>query len=527
MYLLFPGRHHLLTDFQFKYLFRLVKCGLSGEMDVNGVPLSVDSRVDAVIIPVTSANHTNTRRNPVPFYLRAMAIEKFCSQLQIPSFIYGIDDVGDLPDFASYTLKRVMHQSENRLSLTPENTIVLCSTPVLTMYEKMGFRILPVELTDRSNWAHSHDVPWTVIEKIAASQTDWRGNQDVISQIHPASFEIWSRYNLGEKVRLLFSDPMLGEDGDITKTRDYNSYVRQMDEIAEQKFSDVVNYIQPGRIGDIGCAVGSWLKFVADDERFRESDLFGVEVVRHLFTICEQRKQNLEFANPFVFFSQKNALTGLVFDNESMNTIHTSSLTHEIESYGGREDLLRFISNRFQELAPGGAWINRDVVGPADADREVYLWLNKTDGNTTLLNPKEKDPRRVSEKSTYERFLIFAREFRHEEGYTLHYSEECIDGTSYIRCRLRDACEFLSKKDYIDNWASEMHETFCFWDFTEWKTHLENVGFTIHPESRTFTNPWIVRHRFEHAARIMVMENGQLSLLPWPETHMILVAQKK
>jgi hypothetical protein len=64
VYLLFPGRHHLLTDFQFKYLFRLVKGGLSGEVNVNGIPLTIDEPVDAIIVPVTSANHANTRRNP-------------------------------------------------------------------------------------------------------------------------------------------------------------------------------------------------------------------------------------------------------------------------------------------------------------------------------------------------------------------------------------------------------------------------------------------------------------------------------
>ena len=71
-----------------------------------------------------------------------------------------------------------------------------------------------------------------------------------------------------------------------------------------------------------------------------------------------------------------------------------------------------------------------------------------------------------------------------------------------------------------------MHETFCFWDFNEWKAHLEAIGFAIHPESRAFTNPWIVKNRFEKTARIMIRENGRLSQLPWPETHMILIAQK-
>ena len=109
----------------------------------------------------------------------------------------------------------------------------------------------------------------------------------------------------------------------------------------------------------------------------------------------------------------------------------------------------------------------------------------------------------------------------------LCFDEETVEGASYVRCSLRDACEFLSKKDYVDNWDSEMHETFCFWDFDEWVARLRESGFIIRPESRSFTNPWIVHHRFEPCAGLLVKENGRLSPLPWPETHMILIAQKR
>ncbi len=182
--------------------------------------------------------------------------------------------------------------------------------------------------------------------------------------MHASSVELWERYRLANKVQLLFRDKMISDDGDITNTRDYNTYVRQMDTIAALKYEETSAYIQPGRIGDIGCAVGSWIRLACNDVRLRESDFYGIEVARHLFDICQQRKHNGEFSNPFVFFSQRNAVTGLVFDRASMNTIHTSSLTHEIESYGSRAELLQFIANRYEELVPGGVWVNRDVVGP-------------------------------------------------------------------------------------------------------------------------------------------------------------------
>jgi hypothetical protein len=56
-YVLFPGRHHLLTRFQADYLHRL----------------AADSAA-TIVWAVTSANHDNTRRNPVPYHRREAAI---------------------------------------------------------------------------------------------------------------------------------------------------------------------------------------------------------------------------------------------------------------------------------------------------------------------------------------------------------------------------------------------------------------------------------------------------------------------
>src|SRR5688572_12845746 len=110
MYLLFPGRHHLLTNFQFKYLQSILSGGKI--LDIDGRPLSQDDKITDIIFAVTSANHSNTRRNPLSFYLRALAIHEFSEDLQVPSYIYGIDDVGNLSSFATYTLKRIKHESE-------------------------------------------------------------------------------------------------------------------------------------------------------------------------------------------------------------------------------------------------------------------------------------------------------------------------------------------------------------------------------------------------------------------------------
>src|SRR5688572_4441592 len=523
MYLLIPGRHHLITQFQFDYLKKL--CSELKHQDVNGEELTIEQPPEAIIFAITSANHSNTRRNPLPFYLRAIAIEAMSRELTVPVYIFGINDVGNIPNFANYTIKCIQHESEGLLQCHPGNTLVICSTPVLELYEQTGFSILPVELADRKLWSHNTPMPWDIVEMIATA--DGLYNKATQKLIHRSSLSVWKKYKLDKKVQMLFRDEMIGNDGDLTETRDYNIYIRQMDDIAELKFKETIQYVQPGRIGDIGCAAGSWIRLACKENRLRESDFYGIEISRPLYDICRQRKENREFDSQFVFFSQKNAVTGLVFEKNSMNTIHTSSLTHEIESYGSRKDLLQFINNRYDELAPGGVWINRDVVAPFEKEKEVLMWLNKDDGNNEDPLLQIDNPIQLADHlrrlSTYSRFLRFAKDFRCEEGFQLPYSVVEKDYQVYIQLNLKNAAEYLSRKDYCDNWKSEMHETFCFWHLEEWKQELQKVGFRIHPLSVAYTNKWIVDNRWKGKAALYDLD---LKPLDHPVTTMVLIGMK-
>jgi hypothetical protein len=170
MYLLFPGRHQLLTNFQFNYLNRIAQEGLALEKDANERPLSILSKIEAIVFAVTSANHSNTRRNPLPFHQRVMQIEDFVDDLPVPTYTFGVDEVGHLDNFASYTIKRINHESEGLFQLSPENTVVVCSTPVMSMYEKLGYKILPAELLDRAKQTFSTEMPWDLVEIIAFSE---------------------------------------------------------------------------------------------------------------------------------------------------------------------------------------------------------------------------------------------------------------------------------------------------------------------------------------------------------------------
>ncbi|MDR0606786.1 MAG: hypothetical protein LBG52_00130 [Candidatus Peribacteria bacterium] len=104
-------------------------------LSVTGSPLNFPSGIKAknLIFPITSANHSGTRRNPLTYTQRAILLDRFGQHLksssQIQSFPYPIDDIPYSQHFADYLLKKIEIESRGRFTLTPENTVVMSSTP--------------------------------------------------------------------------------------------------------------------------------------------------------------------------------------------------------------------------------------------------------------------------------------------------------------------------------------------------------------------------------------------------------------
>jgi hypothetical protein len=535
--LLFPGRHHLLTTFQLQYLTLVTGADPAALRDVNGALLGLKSPIDLIAWAVTSANHSNTRRNPLPAHRREAAIEDFAAQLDAASHVYLIDDLGATPRFAEYTLKKIEVDSQGALRLTPENAVVACSTPeVLEMYERLGFRILPVELLDPAARRFAAETPWQLLEAIFAdgqAGQDWRRHEAFLTKVARATRRLYLKYNYGDLIAGLYRQPFLSEDGDLTRTRDYNTYVRSFDQGAERKYALIKDVVVPGRIVDIGCCTGALLQQLTRDERFRESDFYGVEIAQRLFQECLHRKEQGAFANDNVFFYQRNAVAGPIFPPNSINTFTTFALTHELESYQGRTALEQFLSLLYGQLAWKGRWINVDVVGPEDKDEVVYLWLNREDGRADDPREEFSSPDRqkcndyLKGLSTFGRFQRFCRDYRSQVGYRVEWEAETVAGEPLIRMRLQDACEFMSKKDYTDNWQSEMCETFCFWSFCDWTRAMERAGYAVHPASHAFTNPWIVENRYRGKVKLFRKVQGILEPRDYPVTNMVIIAEKR
>jgi len=192
---------------------------------------------------------------------------------------------------------------------------------------------------------------------------------------------LFLKYDYGDLIIELFNDPILGDDGDITDTRDYTTYIKSFDQGADRKYTYIKDHIKNGKIVDIGCATGSIIKQISNDENLKESDLYGIEASRQLYSICQQRKENGEFGNEYVFFYHRNIIERNIFPDNSVDTFTAFSLTHELESYSGRDTLLNFLQRMYDQLVPGGILIIYDVIGPENKDSLVLMELNDDNGS--------------------------------------------------------------------------------------------------------------------------------------------------
>ncbi|MDI1461324.1 class I SAM-dependent methyltransferase [Catellatospora sp. KI3] len=493
-FVLFPGRHHVLTRFQASYLHELAAAGAT------------------VVWAVTSANHANTRRNPVPYHRREAAIERFSALTGLRSLVVPVFDTAPTDRFAEVTIKNVAVDAG--IALTPGNTVVACSTPeVAALYDRLGFTLAAVEASVRPQ----PERPWDVLLRLAGGDETWR------ELAHPATVDVFDRYGLAEGVRAVVNDPVVGDEGGLTATRDYRTYEEAFAEAAARKWAAVREYVRPGRIVDVGCGAGAVLELADREPALRESDLIGVEVARHLYDECVHKKAQGVFTNPNVFFYRRNVLGGAVFPPRSVDTTLTFALTHEIWSYGRRYESLRaFVQAIHEHTVPGGVWINSDVCGPDDPDRPVLLHLTGDDGQ----NPAE--PRRdladlapadvaayVAGLSTRARFDQFAVDFRFPFGY------ETEDGA--IRLRLADAMDYLTRKDYTDNWLPETGEQFCGMSYRDWVELLTATGWEIDTASRALRNDWVIDNRIAPVASLTDLDGMPLD---WPVTHILSIARR-
>ncbi len=539
-YILFPGRHHLFTRFQWEELARIAR----GEVvDVAGKALRWES--PTVLVAITSANHSNTRRNPVPVELRTAQAHLAAAHADLNCLTISIPDVGRTDRFADYIVgavaaeESVCDEHGKPLQLTADNCVVACSTPsVARQFSDRGYAVFAMEHAGDPRFGpeQGDDLwtsvrPWQIVEQLA--QTVDPAECDAwIDHAHDASKRIWNQHRLNERVARLFAGPIVDADSDLTSGRDYFTYVDSFDRGADRKWALLEPFVEPGRIVDVGCAAGAMMALAGEAPQLAESDLIGIELSRALYDECVHRRRMGAFKNPNTFFYHRNAMEQL-FPDRSINTTITVSLTHEIVSYIDEQALETLSQSIYSHTAPGGVWLIYDVCAPSEPDRIVQMRLDDSAGvaaaeatriDHAQFSTEELGPW-LETLSVRARFDVFAATFRAEQGEApdqVNAVERHADGL--VELRMGDAMDFLAHHTYTESWRSEMNERFCYRNLTQWRESLTAIGFDVEPASTSWTNPWLAEHRFAPVASLCDAETG--AAVDWGETNLVVVARR-
>ncbi|MBK7858049.1 MAG: methyltransferase domain-containing protein [Archangiaceae bacterium] len=449
---LLVGRFHAVTMGQHQWLQ-----GLKGR------------GVERVTCVITSANHSGTRRNPLPVpQRRALLAEALAGQR---FDLVAIDDIAETESWVEHVLSSVERAGLPRPA--PRDTQVYTSNrDVAGLFEARGFTVVAEEVKGLT--------PHELVQRIADGR-EWQGE---------ASQATRAAYADPKFLTDIFHQRLLNDDGELGHARDFQTYGAQMDASLKQKLDDLLPWVVPGSIVDKGCGTGKLL--VELSRAFPRSALTGVDLSRELLRMSDENTYaSEEVALVFGNIIEKNVPDG------SASTVIFSSVTHEIYSYSGYSlpELERAMRNAAAELKRGGRVLMRDGVSPPPA-----TWRLK-----------------LLDAATRETFERFAREFKHGAGVKFERV-----GEGEVRLSAHDANEFLCKKDYLKNWHIEVHEEYGALTLEGWRALLEKVGLkAVHLSG--YVNGWIAENRYQGHVEL-VDDAG--APLPWPATNCVVVGEK-
>lgn len=457
MHALLIGRFHAVTRSQAEWLGSLSQ-----------------APVDRLICVMTSANHSATRRNPLDATLREQMLRPALARSGKPFDVVRVDDIAD----NAHWVEHVCAQVERQLSLKlgpGDSAVYSANRDVDALFQARGFRVVAQEVKGLT--------PHELVQRIADGKS-WK------EEASPETRAVYERDDVARRLKDIFRQTLLNDDGELGHLRDFLSYGAMMDASLVQKLQDFLPHIKPGCIVDKGCGTGKLM--VELSRLFPNSAMVGVDLSREFLRLCDENTYATEDVS-LVF--------GNVIDRNvppaTATTVVYSSVMHEVHSYTGYKtsEIDRALGNCFTELQAGGRVLIRDGVSPPPA-----TWRLK------FLDPK-----------TNEIFERFAREFCHGRG--AKFERLAADE---VRLSSHDANEFICKKDYLKNWHIEVHEEFGPFTLEEWRGALKRAGFApVHLAE--YANEWIVKNRYQGTVQVM---DDAGNTLPWPATNMVVVGEK-
>jgi SAM-dependent methyltransferase len=303
----------------------------------------------------------------------------------------------------------------------------------------------------------------------------------------------------------------------------YERYLAGMDASMRQKVAlTAAHLLCEGRVADMGMGSGQGSHALA--ALYPRLEVVGVDIDATMVALAREqyRAPNLSFVD--------GDIGRAVFPDGSLDGIFDSSVLHHVTSYRGyrHENAADALTAQVAELKPHGVLVVRDFLDPGAAP--VFLEVPADDGDHSgdHSGDDSQDPLRCSTAALLERF---AREFRSLAPHP-GCPVERIDGggglpplpKGWRRYRLshKHAAEFVLRKDYRTDWASEIKEEYTYFTQAQFEGLFARLGLRV-LASTPLRNPWIVRHRFQ--GRFELRDAGGLAL-DFPATNYVIVGEK-
>jgi ubiquinone/menaquinone biosynthesis C-methylase UbiE len=291
----------------------------------------------------------------------------------------------------------------------------------------------------------------------------------------------------------------------------YEAYFKGMDASMQQKVAlTTAHFPVRGRIADMGSGSGRGTYDLAC--LYGGLELIGVDI-NHVSVeraAREFRRSNLSYV--------VGDISEMVFPAESLDGILDSSVLHHVTSFNEFEvgRVLTTLDRQVAQLKTGGVIIIRDFVIP-DGPERVRLDLPADDGS---------EAGEVVELSTAALFERFAREWRSSvnRDEPVPFVKMESPRTGFVRYEVapRAAAEFVLRKDYRADWATEVLEEYTYLSQSQFEEAFRSRGLRI-VTSRPLWNPWIVQNRFEGKFHLSALGG---SPLPFPPTNYLIVGEK-
>jgi SAM-dependent methyltransferase len=317
--------------------------------------------------------------------------------------------------------------------------------------------------------------------------------------------------------QILYHAQVAGDYGEQRRgNRDaYRRYLDGMDAALRQKVAfPAAHLLAEGRVADMGMGSGATTHALA--ALYPALEVVGVDVSAEMVELAREayRLPNLSFV--------QGDVGERVFDPGSLDAIFDSSVLHHVTTFGGYDHAAagRALAAQVAQLAVGGLLVVRDFVDPGAG--EVWLDVAADDGE-----PGD-DPRRCSTAALLERFarefriLSAAPGFRCDAAPPLGGAPPLAPGRRRYRMSLKLAAEFLLRKDYRQDWETEVKEEYTYFTQAQFEDCFARLGLRL-LASTPLRNPWIVRRRWRGKVALHALDGAPVEL---PPTNYVITGEK-